>query len=91
MLDVRPVTLLADYFVICEGSTARQIRAIVEGVRESLRERRVNPLHAEGSADAGWVLLDYSDVILHVFSPEVRRYYDLEDLWREAPVVVRML
>lgn len=90
MLDVRAVTLLADYFVICEGTSARQIKAIVEGIQESLREQKVHSRQVEGVAESGWVLLDYSDVIVHVFSPEQRAFYKLEELWQEAPIVVRM-
>lgn len=90
MLDVRAVTLLADYFVICEGTSARQIKAIVEGIQASLREQKVHSRQVEGVAESGWVLLDYNDVIVHVFSPEQRAFYKLEELWQEAPIVVRM-
>jgi ribosome-associated protein len=90
MLDLRPVALIADYFVLCNGQSARQVRGIADGILESLRELEERPLHVEGTPESGWVLLDFGSVIAHVFSPELRAYYALESLWRKAPVVVRM-
>ena len=91
MLDLRKVSLLADYFVICSGNSERQITAIlddmVEGVRRSEQRR---PLRREGRAASGWVLLDYGDVIVHVFAPAEREYYRLEELWAGATPVVRV-
>jgi ribosome-associated protein len=90
MLDLRPVALIADYFVLCDGQSARQLRAIADGVLEALRELGERPLHVEGAPESGWVLLDFGAVIAHIFSPELRAYYALESLWRNAPVVVRI-
>lgn len=90
MLDLRPVALIADYFVLCNGQSARQLRAITAAIVESLKELGERPLHIEGAPESGWMLLDFGAVIAHVFSPELRAYYALESLWREAPVVVRM-
>jgi ribosome-associated protein len=90
MLDLRPVALIADYFVLCNGQSARQVRGITDGILESLKELEERPLQVEGTPESGWVLLDFGSVIAHVFSPELRAYYALESLWRKAPVVVRM-
>jgi len=91
MLDVRELTTLADYFIICAGASDRQIRAISEGIRQDLKEAGLDLYHSEGTADSGWVLLDFGYVLAHVFSPDRRSYYDLESLWQTAPTVVRML
>jgi ribosome-associated protein len=90
MLDLRPVALIADYFVLCNGQSARQVRAIAGGILESLRELGERPFQVEGTPGSGWLLLDFGAVIAHIFSPELRAYYALESLWRNAPVVVRM-
>jgi ribosome-associated protein len=90
MLDLRPVALIADYFVLCDGQTSRQLRAIADAITEELKALGERPLRTEGAPESGWMLLDYGAVIAHVFSPERRVYYDLESLWKEAPMVVRM-
>lgn len=90
LLDIRPCTLLADYFVICSGDSERQIRAITEDVREALARQGVRPLQIEGAADSGWVLMDYGAVIFHIFAPAERDYYRLERLWSAAVTVLRM-
>jgi ribosome-associated protein len=90
MLDLRPVALIADYFVLCDGQSTRQLRAIADGIVESLKKEGARPLHVEGAPESGWILLDFGAVIAHVFSPELRHYYDLETLWKEAPMVVRI-
>ena len=90
MLDLRPVALIADYFVLCDGQSTRQLRAIADGIVESLKEEGERPLRVEGTPESGWVLIDFGAVIAHVFSPELRRYYDLESLWKQAPMVVRI-
>jgi len=91
VLDLRKVSLLADYFVICSGNSDRQITAILDDMVEGLRrsgQRR--PLRREGSASSGWVVLDYGDVVVHVFAPAEREYYRLEELWAGATPVVRV-
>ncbi len=90
MLDLRSVSILADYFVICSSGSERQSRAMQEAVDEGLERLGKRPYGVEGSADAGWILMDYGDVVLHIFSPEKRAYYRLEELWHQAPVVVKM-
>lgn len=91
MLDLRKVSLLADYFVICSGTSERHIDALQDEIIEAVRKRHHRyPLRREGNAAAGWVLLDYGDVVVHIFAPAERAYYRLEDLWAHAPAVVRV-
>jgi ribosome-associated protein len=85
------VSLIADYFVICTVGSERQTAAILKDLGEKLHEEyHRKPLHAEGAADSGWVLLDYGDVIVHVFSAAQRAFYDLEQLWSAATPIVRL-
>ena len=88
MLDIREVSTFADYFVICSGNNTRQIQAIAEAIDEKLREQGATLLHREGEAETGWVLLDFGDVIVHIFGPKEREYYRLERLWSAAKTVV---
>ena len=88
MLDIRGQSIIADYFVICSGTSDRQVRAIAGDIDEQLGKLGLNPVHIEGMSDAHWVLLDYSSVIVHVFDPTTRDYYRLEKLWAEAPRVL---
>ena len=91
LLDIRRVSLLADYFVICSGASERQLRAIVDEVLEKVKkEAGVVPLNVEGVPSSGWVLVDYGSVIVHIFAPSLREYYSLEKLWSEATMVVRV-
>ncbi len=84
VLDVQGLTLIADYFIICTGNATTHIQAIAEGVQERMREELHLRSKAEGVKDSNWMLLDYWDVVLHVFSEERRRFYDLERLWSDA-------
>ena len=88
VLDVREVIVITDYFVICTASSARQIRTVIDEIERVTREMGLKPMRREGESEAGWWLLDYFDVVVHVFSEEDREYYDLERLWRDAPEVV---
>jgi ribosome-associated protein len=90
MLDVRNVVNIADYFVICTAETTRQINAVVEGIEQAFIGAGVGRRRREGATESGWVLLDYGDVIVHVFAPEERDYYRLDRLWRDAPPVVQI-
>lgn len=90
MLDVRAVCSFADYFVICTGDTKRHIEAIWQGIDEALRSRDVLPHHSEGTADSGWLLADFGSVIVHIFAPVEREYYQLDKLWDKAIPVVRI-
>jgi ribosome-associated protein len=91
MLDMRGVTLLADYYVLCDGTSSRQINAITDELIEKLKREGTRPATTEGTPESGWVLVDFGSVIAHIFSPEQRAYYQLEELWHGAPIVVRML
>ncbi|HVS29781.1 MAG TPA: ribosome silencing factor [Solirubrobacteraceae bacterium] len=85
-LDLRGIVGYTDYFVICSGNTDRQTKAIHDGVYEGLKhDYEMLPRRVEGAAEARWILLDYLDVIVHVFTPETRAFYRLEQLWGEAP------
>jgi ribosome-associated protein len=90
LLDIRNVASFADYFVIASGSTNRQIQAIIEAVEEVGEADGAKPIGREGEPDSGWVLMDYGDVIVHIFAPEERQFYDLEGLWHTATPVVRI-
>jgi ribosome-associated protein len=84
VLDLRAAAGFTDYFLICSGSNARQVRAIADAVSDTLAERGVKPAHVEGYDRSEWVLLDYFDFIVHVFAPETRLFYGLERLWGNA-------
>ncbi len=86
VLDVRGQTIIADFFVMCSGTSLTHIQSIAEGVRDHLREDARERAKPEGDAQSYWVILDYSDVILHVFSEETREFYDLERLWSDAKI-----
>src|SRR5713226_3206990 len=89
LLDIRGVSLIADYFVICTAGSERQASAILKDLSERLLEEFARkPMHTEGKPDSGWVLLDYGDVIVHVFSPTERTFYNLEQLWAAATPIV---
>ena len=88
MLDIRELSVIADYFIICSGSNPRQIQAIASAIDDKLSELGVHQRGREGSADGGWLLLDYGDVIIHIFGQMEREFYRLERLWSEAPTVV---
>ncbi len=90
LLDVRKVCSFADYFVICSGDTSRQIEAIREEIGHRLKKEGILPHHAEGTLDSGWLLFDYGDVIVHIFAPFEREYYQLDKLWSWAIPVVRV-
>ncbi len=87
VLDLRPVTTFADTFVICTGSNSRQIQAVADGIEKQLKEIGERPNSVEGYQNSEWVLLDYGDFVVHVFSEKARAFYDLERLWRDAPEI----
>lgn len=94
LLDIREQSSLADYFVIATVNNERQARAIEEDMLQQLKlEQNIRPLGFEGldTQGGGWALLDYGDVIVHLFTAEARAYYDLEELWSQANVVVKVL
>jgi ribosome-associated protein len=86
-LDVREAVSFADIFVVASGRSDRQVRAIGDGIAQALTQAGEKPLGVEGVEEARWLLMDFGDVIVHVFQPDVRRHYDLERLWSEAAVL----
>ena len=88
LLDISDISTIADFFVICTGNNTRQIQAIGDALNDELKKQGARLLYREGDADTGWVLLDYGDIIIHVFAPKEREYYRLERLWSEAKTVV---
>ena len=87
VLHLQKVSDFTDYFLICSGTSERQVQAIADAVQEKLRASRVRPLHVEGYNRGQWVLIDYGDLVVHVFQEEPRRFYALERLWGDAPEV----
>jgi ribosome-associated protein len=85
IMEVREVTSIADYFVICSGRSDRQVQSIAQGIEENLAHSGVSALSVEGAQRGHWVLMDYSDVIVHIFYEPVREFYDLDGLWGHAP------
>lgn len=87
VLDVRAISSIADYFLLCSGKSTTHVETISESIRDELKGEGIRPLHAEGVAASGWILLDYGDVLMHVFLEDTRAYYALERLWGDAPAV----
>jgi ribosome-associated protein len=88
ILDMRPVCSYTDYFVICTGQNPRQTKAIYDAVREEIKKADgLTPRTVAGEREASWILADYLDVVLHVFTPKAREYYRLEELWGDVPSV----
>ena len=87
ILDLSGLTVIADYFVICSGESTTQVKAVAESIEEELAKKRKKPLGIEGTAHSHWILLDYGDVVIHVFEKETRAYYNLEKLWMDAKTI----
>ena len=90
LLDVREVCSFASYFVICSGESERQLGAIYDEIEQTLKKAGITPHHREGALDSGWMLLDFGDVIVHIFASAEREYYQLDELWEKAVAVVRI-
>lgn len=91
LLDLSEVCTFTDFFILCCGGSERTLQALADEARRKVKQvLALSPRTTEGSAASGWILLDYGDVILHIFSPAVRAYYRLEDLWREGRVLLRI-
>jgi ribosome-associated protein len=91
LLDLRGICSFADYFVLCTGASERTLRALAEEVLKRMkRGRKLVARGREGEADSGWILLDFGDVIVHLFSHDLRAYYRLEDVWRTGRVILRV-
>lgn len=89
ILDLRGLTYITDYFVICSGGNITQVGAIADNVGQVLAKAGIRPSHVEGASEASWVLMDYGDVVVHVFEEQARIYYSLEKLWGDAPRIPR--
>ena len=87
LMEVRGITSIADYFIICSGRSDRQVQSIAQGIGENLGAMGTRPLAVEGMSRGQWVLMDFADVIVHIFYQPVREFYDLEGLWGHAPRV----
>ena len=87
VLDLSGLTFIADYFVICSGESTTQVKAVAEFIEQEFAKKRIKPLGVEGAAHSHWILIDYGDVIIHVFEKETRAYYNLDKLWMDAKVV----
>jgi ribosome-associated protein len=85
--DVHELTVVADAFVVCSVHSEPQLRAVFNGVKEGMKELGVAPLHTEGTVQGYWLVMDYGDIIVHIFREEARRFYDLDDLWGDAPEI----
>jgi ribosome-associated protein len=90
LLEIGRLTSMADYFVICSGASERQLGGIADGIAEGLREAGVRPIGREGSSGAHWLLLDFGSVVVHVMAQPERDFYQLERLWAEAPLLLRL-
>jgi ribosome-associated protein len=87
VLDLREINSFADFFVVCSGANARQIQAVADEIEIQLKQLGEYPSSVEGYQNAEWVLLDYGDYLIHIFTAKARHYYDLERLWRDAKTV----
>ena len=87
LLEVGELTTIADYFIICSGRSDRQVQSIAEGIKEDGRKHGLRPISSEGVTRGQWVLMDFSDVLIHIFYEPVRRFYDLDGLWAGATAV----
>lgn len=90
LLDIHDVAIFAEYFVICSGTSERMLKALVDAVAEEVKKKHDLRGRVEGTTQEGWVLADFGDVILHLFSPERRDYYQLEELWSEGKVLLHL-
>jgi ribosome-associated protein len=87
VLDLRPLTSFTDFLILCSGTNARQNQAIADEVERQLKEQGERPRSVEGYSNAEWILMDYTDYVVNIFTEKARAYYDLERLWRDAPPV----
>jgi ribosome-associated protein len=87
VLDVQGLSGVTDYFLVCSGKSTTHVQTISDAIRDGLKALGVRPLHAEGVPESGWILLDYGDVLMHVFLEDTRLYYALERLWGDAPTL----
>jgi ribosome-associated protein len=84
LLELKGISSITDYFLLCSGRSDRQVQAIAQGIEEALKKKGIRPLGQEGVTGGRWILLDYADVVVHIFLDPVRKFYDLEGLWIDA-------
>ena len=87
VIEIGKLSTVADYFIIANGSNAPHVESLVDNVEEELLKEKIHPERVEGVKSSGWILMDYSDVVVHVFSKEDRLFYDLERIWRDGKVI----
>jgi ribosome-associated protein len=87
LLELKGRTSVTDYFLLCNGKSDRQVQAIAQSIEEALKKKGVRPLGREGMVEGKWILMDYDDVVVHIFLEPVRKFYDLEGLWIDAPQI----
>jgi ribosome-associated protein len=85
LLELKGITSFTDYFLLCSGKSDRQVQAIAQAIEEALKRKGIRPLGQEGTIEGRWILMDYEDVVVHIFLEPVRKFYDLEGLWLDAP------
>jgi len=85
LLELKGISSFTDYFLLCTGKSDRQVQAIAQGIEEALIKKGIRPLGQEGTVGGRWILMDYEDVVVHIFLEPVRKFYDLEGLWIDAP------
>ncbi len=90
LLDIKDIASFTDYFVICNGTSDRMLDGLAKGVLEALKKDYKKRSRIEGQSQEGWLVMDYGDVVVHLFSPDQRKYYDLEDLWSDGKVLLRV-
>ncbi len=90
LLELKEITSLTDYFVLCNGTTDRMLNALADTVVDDMREQHKKKGRLEGQARDGWLIVDYGDVIVHLFSPDRRGYYNLEELWSEGKILLKV-
>lgn len=88
VIDIHELTTITDVFIICSGENERQLRAITRAITDDMGKKDVRPRRIEGDTASGWILMDFGDVIVHVFDAALREFYDLEDRWADAPVLL---
>jgi ribosome-associated protein len=88
LLDIKELTAFTDYFIICTGTSNRMLNALADGVSEKTRLDHKRKGRIEGQADSGWIIVDYGDIVVHIFDSELRQYYKLEELWDEGKVLL---
>jgi ribosome-associated protein len=90
LIDIKEIASFTDYFVICTGTSGRMLDALAQSVQESIRDQHKQKGRIEGQPHDGWMVVDFGDVVVHLFSPDQRDYYKLEELWQEGKVLVRV-